>query len=57
MARFVELARSSWTGRRAPGDLEVVDWFMGCFPIRSEETRAALRRDLMAALDEKRRLD
>ena len=28
---------------------------MGCFPIRSEETKAELRRCLIAALEEKKR--
>ncbi len=51
MAKFFELARASWTGPRAPTEAEIIDWFMGCFPIRAEETRAGLRKNLMAALN------
>jgi tetratricopeptide (TPR) repeat protein len=51
MTKFFELARDTWTGPKTPTELEVIDWFMGCFPIRSEDARAELRADLMAALD------
>ena len=57
MTRFLELARSAGSARRA-SDQAVLDWFMGCFPIRSEPVRADLRRQLERALAEraKRRL-
>ena len=57
MRQFFELARAAWVGAPRPSELEMIDWFMGCFPIRADETRADLRQDLLAALDEKRRLD
>jgi DNA-binding SARP family transcriptional activator len=50
MAKFLALARDAWIGRPNPTDAEVIDWFMGCFPIRSGDVRAELRRDLVAAL-------
>lgn len=49
MARFFGLARMAWTGVPGPGRTEVIDWFMGCFPIRSEVTRAELREALEQA--------
>jgi DNA-binding SARP family transcriptional activator len=57
MVKFLALARSAWTGRPKPTDADVIDWFMGCFPIRSGEVRAELRRDLLAALEARHRLD
>ena len=57
MRQFFELARAAWVGAPRPSELEMIEWFMGCFPIRADETRADLRQDLLAALDEKRRLD
>ena len=53
MDRFLTLARASWTGDAHPEDGEVLDWFMGCFPIRSQEVRANLRDSLTDALREK----
>jgi DNA-binding SARP family transcriptional activator len=55
MARFLALARSAWTGDASPTDSDVIDWFMGCFPIRSDEMRAELRADLMTAPEAKKR--
>ena len=57
MRRFLALALPGWTGAPNPTELDAIDWFMGCFPIRSEETRAELRHKLTAALEAKRRLD
>lgn len=50
MATFLELARLDWVGAPAPRDEDVIDWFMGCFPIRSDEVRAGLRRRLGEAV-------
>jgi DNA-binding SARP family transcriptional activator len=50
MARFLALALPAWTGAPNPTDLDAIEWFMGCFPIRSDEVRTELRRDLLAAL-------
>ena len=30
--------------------MDVIDWFMGCFPIRSDEVKADLHAQLIAAL-------
>lgn len=57
LAKFLDLARASWTGSAPPTDAEALDWFMGCFPIRSLDAREELRRRLDRALEEKRRLD
>lgn len=51
MALFLELARKAWVGPEAPTDRDIVDWFMGCFPIASNATRKELRETLLAALD------
>jgi DNA-binding SARP family transcriptional activator len=58
MTRFLELTRSGWFGDGEASDEAVLDWFIGCFPIRSEAVRAELRRQLERALAEraKRRL-
>jgi hypothetical protein len=58
MTRFLELTRSGWLGDGEAIDVAVLNWFMGCFPIRSEPVRADLRRQLERALAEraKRRL-
>ena len=56
MGRFLDLALSAWSGPRNPSETDVLDWFMGCFPIRDAEVRAELRRTLDAALQERRRL-
>jgi DNA-binding SARP family transcriptional activator/TolB-like protein len=50
MALFLDLARRGWIGRGAPGHTEVIDWFMGCFPIRDAEVRALLHERLLRAL-------
>ncbi len=50
MRRFLALAGSAWTGAPDPGPAAVLDWLMGCFPIRSPEVRAELRAALEAAL-------
>lgn len=55
MERFLALAVPAWTGGETPTGENVIDWFMGCFPIRSDDARAALRADLGAALVEMRR--
>jgi hypothetical protein len=55
MARFLDLAKASWAGPPNPTDHDVIDWFMGCFPIRGESVRADLRASLDAALTEKKR--
>ena len=39
MAQFLALALPAWTGAPNPTELDAIDWFMGCFPIRSEEAR------------------
>ena len=44
MAKFLDLALPAWTGDPKPSGQDVIDWFMGCFPIRSDEVRAELRR-------------
>ncbi len=49
MGRFFELATKAWTGGSVPKRPEVIDWFMGCFPIRSEATRAELHEALERA--------
>lgn len=51
MARFFSLAVASWTGAPMPSRAEIIDWFMACFPIRSEITRAELRESLQLAAD------
>jgi TolB-like protein len=55
MAKFLSLALPAWTGSADPSGEDVIDWFMGCFPLRSDEARAELRADLLAALAEMRR--
>jgi hypothetical protein len=52
MTTFLDLARRAWVGSSVPSDHDVIDWFMGCFPIASEDTRAELRETLLAALDQ-----
>ena len=54
--RFLDLALPAWSGAAEPERADVLDWFMGCFPIRDAEVRAELRRTLDAALRERRRL-
>lgn len=49
MDRFFALALQAWTGVPGPSRSAVIDWFMGCFPIRSEITRAELREALEQA--------
>lgn len=51
--RFLTLARAAWIGEDGPEDGQILDWFMGCFPIRAEEVRADLRESLDDALREK----
>jgi tetratricopeptide (TPR) repeat protein len=51
MERFLDLALPAWTGAGTPKAEDVIDWFMGCFPIRSEAVRTVLRQSLMAALE------
>ena len=46
-----DLATAAWTGAPDPTPEDVIDWFMGCFPIRSDAVRAELRRSLEAALE------
>jgi hypothetical protein len=53
MTRFLELTRSGWFGDGEASDEAVLDWFIGCFPIRSEQVRADLRRQLERALAER----
>ena len=48
--RFLGLATAGWTGPAPSGPTEVIDWFMGCFPIRSEHAREELRSALLRAL-------
>ena len=48
--RFLALATAGWTGPAPSGPAEVIDWFMGCFPIRSEHAREELRSALLRAL-------
>ena len=48
--RFLTLATAGWTGKPPSGPPEVIDWFMGCFPIRSERARDELRAMLLRAL-------
>lgn len=55
ISRFLELTRSGWFDEREPTDEAVLDWFTGCFPIRSEAVRSELRRQLEAALAERRK--
>ena len=51
--RFLTLARAAWIGEDGPEDGQILDWFMGCFPIRADEVRADLRDSLDDALREK----
>ena len=55
MTRFLELTRSGWFGETEATDTAILDWLIGCFPIRAEAVRADLRRQLEAALAERRR--
>ncbi len=55
MAKFLHLAKANWHGGPNPRDEDALDWFMDCFPIRSDEVRDQLRRSLLAALEEKKR--
>ena len=55
MTRFLELTRSGWFGDTEATDTAILDWLIGCFPIRAEAVRADLRRQLEAALAERRR--
>lgn len=55
MAKFLRLAKSNWHGAPNPSDEDALDWFLGCFPIRSDEVRDELRSSLFAALAEKKR--
>jgi DNA-binding SARP family transcriptional activator len=49
MSLFMELARMDWPKGPPPSEREIIDWFMGCFPIRSEAVKAELRRRLTVA--------
>ncbi len=51
--RFLSLARPAWIGEADPEDGEILDWFMGCFPIRADEVRADLRDSLDDAMRER----
>ncbi|MBA3323935.1 MAG: hypothetical protein H0T41_01190 [Rhodobacteraceae bacterium] len=55
MTKFLHLAKENWNGAANPDDHAALDWFMGCFPIRSDDVRADLRRRLLEALEEKKR--
>ncbi len=57
ITRFLDLAIAGWTGPPPDGPAEVIDWFMGCFPIRSERARDELRATLLAAVAERVGLD
>jgi len=50
MRRFLDLATAGWTGKPPSDPAEVIDWFMGCFPIRGERPRDELRATLLRAL-------
>lgn len=50
MRVFLELARLDWVGMPVAGEEDVLDWFLGCFPIRSDEVRTTLRRRLDEAV-------
>jgi DNA-binding SARP family transcriptional activator len=50
MQTFLDVALSNWVGDPNPTEMDAVNWFMGCFPIRSEEVKADLRRQLLRAL-------
>lgn len=50
MATFLELARLDWVGDPDPTDSQIIDWLLGCFPIRSDDVRAELGRRLSQAL-------
>jgi DNA-binding SARP family transcriptional activator len=52
MRVFLRLTRAGWVGAPDPADRDVVDWFMGCFPIRREDARDELRAALLGALEE-----
>lgn len=56
MGRFLDLATPAWTGGKRPTPEDVIDWFMGCFPIRDEAVRDELRASLSAALADFRRM-
>ncbi len=51
MGRFLDLALPAWTGPGRPTPTDAIDWFMGCFPIRSGTAKAELRESLAAALN------
>jgi tetratricopeptide (TPR) repeat protein len=55
IGRFLALALPAWTEGPNPTEMDVIDWFMGCFPIRADEARFELRRNLMHALEAKKR--
>ncbi len=46
---FFELARLDWVGDPDPADDDIIEWLLGCFPIRKDEVRAELRRRLTEA--------
>ncbi len=46
MRRFFELSRENWTRPDVPDDTEIIDWFMGCFPIKSDAVKSELRNRL-----------
>lgn len=52
METFLRLTRAGWVGAADPTPQDAIDWFMGCFPIRSEAVRARLRDGLQGALEE-----
>jgi hypothetical protein len=56
MSLFMELARMDWPKGPPPSDREIIDWFMGCFPIRSEAVKAELRRRLTVAAEAREKM-
>ncbi len=55
ITRFLDLTRSGWFGESEPTDGAILDWLIGCFPIRADATRAELRKQLEGALAERRK--
>jgi hypothetical protein len=55
MTRFLELTRAGWFADTEPSDEAVLNWFISCFPIRSEPVRLELRRQLEEALIERKK--
>jgi tetratricopeptide (TPR) repeat protein len=52
---FLRLTRAGWAGAGEPTERSAIDWFMGCFPIRSDRVRSELAGELAAALEARKK--